>query len=118
MKKDLNIKFFFDSRKGVCIVQLIGYIDESTNPRFSKLLFERIRAGNTKIIIDFSEVSFLLSHSSIGTLMEVYGELDRRGGLLKLCNVPDKLKQTMEMVGYNNFFEIYNSRVECLNSFK
>ena len=119
MSNGLEIKVSLDKKKGVCIVQPVGRIDETTNPQLSEVLYTCIDGGNTKFLIDFSELDFLAS-PGIGTLAGLYAELAEKAedtGKIKFCNVSPTINHTFKSLGFDIFFEMYDSRETCLNSF-
>jgi anti-anti-sigma factor len=52
--------------------------------------------------LDFSEITFI---SSIGlkVILELYKEMDEKGGMLKITGASEEVKKSFDMVGFDKF---------------
>ncbi|MEM8963805.1 MAG: STAS domain-containing protein [Acidobacteriota bacterium] len=72
--------------------------------------------GERNILIDLSGVSTMDS-SGVGELVSAYTTVKNRGGMLKLCSVPSKVTDILQMTQLITVFEVYDDRAEALATF-
>jgi len=77
---------------------------------------EELEKGTIKIVIDFTEVTRIDS-SGIGELVSAYTIISNRGGKLKLCNLPNRVIEILQVTQLLSIFEIYNDEEEAVKSF-
>ena len=58
-----------------------------------------------ELILDFSEITFISSFG-LKVVLELYKEMQSRQGSLKLKNIPEPLKNSFKMVGFDKFLDI------------
>ena len=58
-----------------------------------------------ELILDFSEITFISSFG-LKVVLELYKEMQSRQGFLKLKNIPEQLKNSFKMVGFDKFLDI------------
>jgi len=58
-----------------------------------------------ELVLDFSEITFISSFG-LKVVLELYKEMQARHGALKLKNVPEQLKSSFKMVGFDKFLDI------------
>jgi len=73
-------------------------------------------AGTTQILFNLADVPFIDS-SVIGELVRTLTTLTRKGGKLKLLNLPPRIKNLLSMSRLLDVFEAYESEDEALRSF-
>ena len=83
---------------------------------FSTVVTELIAAGEKKIIVDLSTVSYVDS-ATIGCLMDLYRQAAAAGGALKLAGVQKRVETMLTMTGAQNFLEIHADEPSALKSF-
>lgn len=72
--------------------------------------------GNTKLIIDLGEVSYLNS-SALGVLIAAHANFAKRGGKIKLCQLNKNLENLFVITKLSLIFDSYQSQVEAIASF-
>lgn len=75
-----------------------------------------IREGNTRAIIDLSQVRYLNS-AGIGVLLAAYNNFQRHHGQLKLFGLSEKTENVFVITKLTQVFEIYPNEKEALASF-
>lgn len=58
-----------------------------------------------ELVLDFSEITFISSFG-LKVVLELYKEMQARQGFLKLKNIPEQLKNSFKMVGFDKFLDI------------
>lgn len=75
-----------------------------------------IEAGDTKLVIDLSEVSYIDS-ASIGCLMDIYRMMVDRSGVVKLVGLQERVETMVSLTGLHNLVEIFREEKSALESF-
>ena len=75
-----------------------------------------IEAGDTKLVIDLSEVSYIDS-ASIGCLMDIYRMMGDRSGVVKLVGLQERVETMVSLTGLHNLVEIFREEKSALESF-
>jgi anti-anti-sigma factor len=100
----------------IVICNAEGEIDINTSPELRKAFDGFIRDNLKKVLIDFSNVSYIDS-SGLATLIELLQRLNKIGGKLNICNVSEKIKNIFEVTKLHKLFKIFESRDEALQEF-
>ena len=77
---------------------------------------ESLDAGATSIFIDLGAVSTIDS-SGVGELVSAYTTVTNRGGRLKLCSLPSKVADILQITQLITVFEVYDDEAEALAAF-
>jgi anti-sigma B factor antagonist len=72
--------------------------------------------GNTKLIVDLGEVSYLNS-SALGVLIAAHANYAKRGGKIKLCQLNKNLENLFVITKLSLIFDSYANQVEAIASF-
>jgi len=75
-----------------------------------------IEAGDTKLVIDLSDVSYIDS-ASIGCLMDIYRMMVDRSGIVKLVGLQERVETMVSLTGLHNLVEIFREEKSALDSF-
>lgn len=102
--------------KGVLIIKIVGFVDASNINLFDRRMYETVENGFSKIILDCSELQYINS-SALGILMDIHLSANKRKGDLKILNLPKKMEKTFEMLGFNNYFQIFADEKKAIQSF-
>lgn len=103
-------------KEGVLIVNIIGEVDLYNAPKIKEIINENIGKGFVKFIINMNEVTYIDS-TGIGSLIFARQTIIGNKGALRLIHIKDSVKKIFELTKLNNFFTIYNSESEAINSF-
>ncbi|MBR1619683.1 STAS domain-containing protein [bacterium] len=58
-----------------------------------------------ELILDFSEITFISSFG-LKVVLELYKEMQAKQGTLKLKDIPEQLKNSFKMVGFDKFLDL------------
>lgn len=58
-----------------------------------------------ELVLDFSEITFISSFG-LKVVLELYKEMQARHGSLKLKDIPEQLKNSFKMVGFDKFLDL------------
>jgi anti-sigma B factor antagonist len=104
--------------KDVLILKLEGELMGGDDARpFHERIYEAIREGQTKIVVEMSHVKWMNS-SGLGTLMAGLTTLRSSDGDLKLACLSDRVRRPIEITKLNQVLQIYKTIEEAAESFK
>ena len=83
---------------------------------FSESISALLAEGESKVVIDMSQVSYVDS-ASIGCLMDLYRQTTQAGGSLKLAGVQKRVETMLTMTGTQNFIELHADEAAAVSSF-
>ena len=83
---------------------------------FRDLMQTLVREGRTRIILNLNEVSYVDS-TALGQVVRAYTGVTRKGGSLKLLNVPAKVHHLLVVTKLLSVFDLFDDEAEALRSF-
>ena len=83
---------------------------------FSESITSLLAKGETKVVIDMSQVVYVDS-ASIGCLMDLYRQAEQAGGAVKLSGVQKRVETMLTMTGTQNFIELHPDQSGAVKSF-
>jgi anti-sigma B factor antagonist len=99
---------------GILTVRLEGSLDSKTAPEAREQL-QRFLAGNSKLILDLTNVDYL-SSAGLRLLLVLYRELAARKGKLVLLGVSEDIRTVMSHTGFLSFFTMVDSAAEAVRA--
>lgn len=101
----------------VRVLDLEGKITIGTGDlQLRQLIEESLTAGKNKILINLKGVTHIDS-SGIGEMVGCYTTVARRGGKMKLLNLPPKINDILTVTQLITVFDIYDSESDAVASF-
>jgi anti-sigma B factor antagonist len=113
----MSLKLTSSEVEGVSLVALNGRIilgEESTALR--EKLKSLIAAGNKKIVLNMSEVTYIDS-SGLGALVAAHLSAKTAGASIRLCNLGQKFHEVMQMTKLLTVFDVYDTESAAVASF-
>ena len=80
-------------------------------------LREMVSKGQKKILLNLGEVSYIDS-SGIGELVSAFTTVTNGGGQLKLLNLTKRVKDLLQITKLYTVFDVHDSEVTAIRSFK
>lgn len=99
----------------IAVIDLKGEVDLYTAPEFKQLLLEHIEGGVLKVVIDFTDTTFIDS-TTLGVLVGGVKRLRPVGGQLLLVCSDRNIIKIFEITGLHRVFEIHSTRDEALEA--
>ncbi len=105
---------YTEQRDGASIVNLKGRVDASTSGQIHEKIMDEIEGGCNKIIIDFSEVSYI---SSAGLRVLIYASkaMVKSSGAFSICSVSKNIEKILQISGLTGLFDIHADVESSLN---
>jgi anti-sigma B factor antagonist len=75
-----------------------------------------VAAGERKILLDMKGVP-VLDSSGVGELIAAYASASRRGGIIKLLGLAPRVGEVLKTTRLVGIFDIYDDRIEAIESF-
>lgn len=99
------------------LVKMTGRIDSSTGDSLMKSFEDLQERGHFKFVFDMTDVDFM-SSKGWWVLIETQKVCKRynRGELL-LANVPQKILDSLDLVGMSHYFQVFDDVVSAVGQF-
>ncbi len=102
---------------GVRILDLEGKITiGSGDVQLRQLVEESIAAGRSRILLNLRGVTHIDS-SGIGEMVGCFTTVTRRGGKMKLVNLPPKINDILTVTQLITVFDVFDSEADAIASF-
>lgn len=102
-----------DHRVGLVVAR--GRLDHNAVPQLESALTQSLDAGNIYLVVDLSQVSYINS-GGLRALVAAWRAARKQGGDLALCGLTDRLREILEMVGFDRIFALYSTPAEALRA--
>jgi anti-sigma B factor antagonist len=89
----------------ISIFKLQGRLDSNTAPEFEETIFNDIKAGTLKMVVDFGNLDYI-SSAGLRVILKATKELKRSEGSFVLCDMKDYVKEVFEISGFDSFLPI------------
>jgi anti-sigma B factor antagonist len=95
------------------VVSLSGEVDLYTAPEFKQKLLDIVAQGARRVIVDFTETTFIDS-TTLGVLVSGVKRLRENDGQLSLVCSDRNITKIFEITGLDRVFTIYPTRSEAV----
>ncbi len=111
------MKGSFRDVQGVRVLDLSGKITIGVGDvELRRLVEEALASGKTNILVNLKDVTHIDS-SGIGELVACYTTVKRRGGSMKLLNLPPKINDILQVTQLITVFDVFANEAEAIQSF-
>lgn len=101
-----NIEFKEKNHGEKLVIQVSGEIDAKTAPELKIKLELSIENGANKIILDFSDLTYI-SSAGIGVLNSIQKYLKEKLGEIVLTNLTKEVKDTMDLMYFTKKVKVF-----------
>lgn len=102
--------------EGVTVFTLEGRIDTQGAPDLDEALQAAVTQGKSWMVLDMAGTSYICS-AGLRTLADVLTKNRAQDGDLKLAAVPPRVLSILQVIGFDNFFSIYDSVKDAVAAF-
>jgi anti-sigma B factor antagonist len=95
------------------VISLAGEVDLYTAPEFKQQLLDVIGQGGKRVVVDFSDTTFIDS-TTLGVLVGGVKRLRTNDGQLSLVCSDRNITKIFEITGLDRVFSIYETRDEAV----
>lgn len=100
----------------VSVLNLAGFLDAHTAPKFEDELLDLIKEERTNIIVNLKDLDYI-SSAGLGVFMGFIEEIREKGGDIKLSNMSPKVYKVFDLLGFPALYEIYDDEEEAKSRF-
>ena len=100
----------------VSILNLTGFLDAHTAPKFEDELLNLIKENRYQIIVNLRDLDYI-SSAGLGVFMGFIEEIREKGGDIKLSNISQKVFKVFDLLGFHALYEIYEKEEEAKSKF-
>ena len=83
---------------------------------FRDVVRQLVRQGRVKLVLNFHDASYIDS-TALGVIISAYTSVTRKGGTLKLLNVPARVHELLMITKLLSVFDLFDAEAEALKSF-
>ena len=94
----------------------IGALVDQDAESFSKLLLQRVKSSNPRVVVVMQDVPYMDSTALEG-LLDATDELSDRAMGLKLASVPPTCREVLELTGLAGRFSFFENVQDAVKSF-
>jgi anti-sigma B factor antagonist len=94
------------------VISVEGELDLSTAPRLKWMLIDSLQAGQSRLVVDLSQTSFMDS-TALGVLVAINRSLQEDAGLAIVCPSATVLR-IFELSGMDSVFAIFATLEQAL----
>jgi anti-anti-sigma factor len=92
---------------GVMVLQLSCNLDGNTAPEAQEKIMPML-VSKCGLVMDLGKCNYI-SSAGLRVLLMVAKQVATQSGKLALCGVSDEIKDIMDMTGFSNFFETFDT---------
>lgn len=100
----------------VSCLYIKGYLDAHTAPKFEESLQILVDEKRYKIVVNFLDLNYI-SSAGLGVFMEFIEEVRNGSGDIKLSNMSPKVFKVLDLLGFPNLYEIFDTEEEAVKKF-
>jgi anti-anti-sigma factor len=95
-------------QKGITVFALEGRVDSAGAAEMDSTLQSAAAEGKRKMVLDMSGVTYINS-AGLRTLADILTQNRANGGDLRLVALSPKVERVFKIIGFDKFFETYNT---------
>jgi anti-sigma B factor antagonist len=83
---------------------------------FRDMVRQLVGQGRVKLVLNFHDASYIDS-TALGEIIRAYISVTRKGGTLKLLNVPARVHELLMITRLLSVFDLFDAEAEAVKSF-
>ena len=99
------------------VVRLSGTVDAYSFPKLEQTLHQLLKEGDTCVVLACNGLEYI-SSAGLGTLIGFARRAREKGGDLRLAGIPPRIFQIIDLLGFSQVLDIYDSCEQALASFQ
>ncbi|NTW50681.1 MAG: STAS domain-containing protein [Chlorobiales bacterium] len=102
--------------QGSSVIDLSGDLDAHTAGQLERTIQDLLNKDNFRIVVNFSKLNYI-SSAGLGVFMGFIDDVRSNGGDIKFSNMPGKIFQVFDLLGFPLLYEIFTDEKEALEKF-
>lgn len=100
----------------VVILDLQGFLDAHTAPHMEQSFQQLLTQKSYNILVNCKDLAYI-SSAGLGVFMAYLEEVRQHSGDIKFSNMPQKIYNIFDLLGFPLLYEIYQEEGEALSRF-
>jgi anti-anti-sigma factor len=115
----MKVAFHLDTHQcgEVQVIAIGGHVDAHTAPRLEEAIGACLDGGISRVVLDLFALSYI-SSAGLGVLTGTLGTFRERGGDLKLARTPEKVFRVLDLLGFTQLLELFDTPEEAIAAFQ
>ena len=109
----MNMNILQRQIDGITLIDLSGRLDSSVSGQVMDQLNEIVNAGNTRLVVNLGQVSYI-SSAGLRSILVAAKLVKSANGEMRLCQPNDLVKRTLEESGFANLIRIDDDEVQSI----
>jgi anti-sigma B factor antagonist len=110
---DIQTKEF----RRVNLIEIGGRIDSNSAARLEEAFKGITEAKRFRIVVDMQDLEYISSRGLRALIATLKQTRRWNRGDLRLCNVPPRIQEVLDLAGLTPLFKIYDNAVDAVGSF-
>jgi anti-anti-sigma factor len=102
---------------GITIFKLVGRVDSEGSRELEQTLHSAVVKGHFRLVLDMAEVEYINS-SGLRVLADILTANRASGGNLHIAAPSKKVRRVFEIVGFHNFFRLFEDTASAVASYR
>jgi len=103
-----------ENQKGdITVLKIKGKLDSLLAPSLEKKIFTYLNEGHTKLILDFSDITYINS-AGLRMLLSIKKQIRSFQGALIVCSLRSEVLEMLKICGFDHVLEIAANEEEAL----
>ncbi|MBF0537744.1 MAG: STAS domain-containing protein [Nitrospirae bacterium] len=112
----IGVEILTKHKDNITIITINGSLDSSTAGEFTRVIDQCISNGDTRFIINVSDLKFI-SSAGLSSFVAPSKKLHAQGGKLLFVAMTERIERIFKMAGfYNTLFRVYDSEESALKA--
>jgi len=103
----------FDNKSTYGIISVEGEVNILNNNEFKTIFNEAFNANQYKIIVDFSQTTYIDS-SAISVIIASRNTIVSKNGTIVFCNLPATIEKVFNIIGFKGVVKFYKTLADAV----
>ena len=115
MHRSGRVDIQWERQDGVLVAAVVGRVDGSTAEEFHQLLESGIEPGDTALILDLEQLTFI-SSPGLRVSLIIARKFNEPGKRFGVCALPTHIRGVIAVSGFDQVLAVYESRAAALSA--
>lgn len=104
------------SKEDIVILKIKGKLDSALSCSLEKRVFSLINEGNSKLILDLSDINYINS-SGLRMLLSIKKQIKTVSGKFIVCSLSSEVMEIMKICGFDHVLDLASNQEEAMRQF-
>lgn len=111
-----NLTINVITKQDITCFYLIGQLDAHSAPSLEQKIEDEINKSNYMLLFNLSNLNYI-SSAGLGVFMSFIQDLREKSGDIKFAELNEKVKNVMDLLGFNHIYDITKTEKEAIDKF-